>query len=211
MEGQTTSKSGVFQELQGIGKRWGWVLALGVVMALAGVVALGATVTATLATVWFLGAVLLGAGVIDIVSAFASKGWRGFGLPLVSGILAALVGGLLMFRPAVGAGVLTLVLALMLLASGIARIFYSAAERFPSWGWSFVSGIVAVALGVLVFAEFPTSAFWFLGLVVAVELLFRGTLWIALAFALHRAAPEAPEAARVEERPAPPQAGPAEA
>lgn len=187
-------------------KRWAWLLALGVLMVLAGLAALGATVTATLATVWFLGAVLLAAGVVDIVSAFTSWKWRGFGLSLINGILAAVVGGLLMSRPAVGAGVLTLILALMLLATGISRILFSASERFPRWGWSFASGILAVVLGGLVLAQFPTSAFWFLGLVVAVELLSRGTIWITLAFALHRAAP------RIEQQrtPAPSKSQPAE-
>lgn len=191
-------------ELRRIPRRWGWLLALGVLMVLVGVAALGATTTATLATVWFLGAVLLAAGIVDVLSAFASWNWRGFGLPLVSGILAAVVGGLLMGRPDIGAGVLTLVLAMMLLATGASRILFSASERFPRWGWSFASGILAVVLGGMVFAQFPSSAFWFLGLVIAVELLSRGTIWIALAYALHKAAPriEQPPASGARSQPA---------
>lgn len=174
----------LIERMKKIQARWGWLLALGVVLVLVGIAALGATVVATLATVTFLGVVLLVGGLLDVVSSFTSRAWRGFGLSLVTGILATIVGLMFVARPAAGAGVLTLLLVVMLLVNGVARIVYSAAERFPSWGWSFTSGVVAVLLGVWVLARFPTSAFWVLGVVVAVELLFRGTMWMALAFAL---------------------------
>lgn len=173
-------------ELSSMRPRWGWLLAFGIMLALVGIVALGATVTATLTTVVFLGALLFAGGIVDAVSSIASHGWRGAGVALLGGVLAATVGVMLLARPDVGAGVLTLLLAVLLLANGIGRMAHSAAERYPGWGWSFVSGFLAVVLGGLVFAQFPTSAFWFLGLVVAVELLFRGVTWIGLAIAARR-------------------------
>lgn len=176
-------------ELSRIAEHWGFLLALGIILGLIGLLALGSVVVATLATVTFLGVVLLIGGAIDVVTAFTSRRWRGFGMALLSGILAAVVGFLLIVRPAAGAGLITLLLALLFLASGISRIVFASTERFPSWGWSLAFGIVAVLLGVLVLARFPSSALWFLGLVVAIELLMRGVQWITLAFALHRAAP----------------------
>jgi uncharacterized membrane protein HdeD (DUF308 family) len=186
---QTYYDRPLFEPLERLSARWGWVLALGIVMTLAGVLALGATVFATLATVTLLGAVLFVGGLVDVVSAFTARGWRGFGLALVTGILAATVGVLFMTRPLVAAGILTLLLAVMLLVNGIARIAYAVLDRFPGWGWSLASGIAAVVLGVLLFLHFPSSALWFLGLAIAIELLLRGTLWIALAFTLRRASP----------------------
>lgn len=188
----------VVDGLRRLSHRWWLLLAFGVLLVLAGIAAAGATVVATLATVIFLGAVLLAGGVVDIASALATRHWRGFGLSLVGGILMAILGIMLMARPAVGAGVLTLLLALVLLGSGIGRIVFSLVERFPSWGWSALSGVVAVVLGALVLSGFPSSAFWFLGLVIAVELLFRGTTWIALSFALRRAGSRLETPARPE-------------
>jgi uncharacterized membrane protein HdeD (DUF308 family) len=166
---------------------WGWLLLLGILMSVAGVMALGSAVIATLATVWFLGIILLAAGVVDVVSAIATRGWRGSWHSLVTGVLAAVLGVLLITRPALGAGVLTLLLALVLLATGIGRAIGAVAERFSGWGWVLASGVVSIILGAFVIAQFPTSALWFLGIVVAVELLVRGATWIALALALHRA------------------------
>lgn len=173
--------------LDDVRSAWGWLLALGILMSIAGVVALGSTVIATLATVAFLGIILLAAGVVDVISAIASRGWRGSGLSLVTGVLVGVLGALLIARPAIGAEVLTLLLALVLLASGIGRIIGAATERFAGWGWALASGVVSAVLGGLVIAKFPTSALWFLGIVVAIELLVRGAAWIALALALHRA------------------------
>lgn len=191
---ERTEKS-IADEFARIADHWGFLLALGIILGLIGLLALGSLVVATLATVTFLGAVLLVGGIVDVVTAFTSRRWRGFGMSLLSGIVAAVVGILLIARPAAGAGVLTLLLALLFLASGISRIIFSSTERFPSWGWSLASGIVAVILGLFVLFGFPSTAIWFLGLVVAVELLMRGLLWIAMAFSLHRAAPELRRAA----------------
>lgn len=174
------------RQLARMSPRWGGLLALGVVLVLVGIAALGATVSATLATVWFLGAVLLVGGVVEVVSAFSARGWHGFGLPLASGLLMAILGVMLMVRPDVGAGVLTLLLALVLVAAGAARLLFAISERFPGWGWYVASGVAGIALGAIVFAQFPVSALWLLGTVVAIELLFRGMTWIALAFLARR-------------------------
>jgi len=54
--------------------KWGWFVALGVVMVIAGGFALGDTVLVTLISVIFIGAALLIAGIFQIVHAFANKG-----------------------------------------------------------------------------------------------------------------------------------------
>lgn len=175
--------------LQELSDHWGWLLAIGIVLTLAGLLALGATTMATFLTVTFLGFALIVGGLMDVITAFASRRWRGFGVSLLSGIFGVLAGIILLANPVVGAGVLTLLLAAVLVVSGMGRVVYSLVERYAGWGWSLFSGLVAIVLGALVFARFPTSALWFLGLAVATELLVRGAMWIALALSLHRAAP----------------------
>jgi uncharacterized membrane protein HdeD (DUF308 family) len=58
--------------------RWGWFVALGVVMVIAGGFALGDTVLVTLVSVLFIGAALLIAGIFQVIHAFANKGWGHF-------------------------------------------------------------------------------------------------------------------------------------
>ena len=46
-----------------------------------------------------------------------------------------------------------------------------------------VSGIVSIILGVLIWADLPSSATWAIGLLVGIELLFTGGALIAMAIA----------------------------
>jgi uncharacterized membrane protein HdeD (DUF308 family) len=56
--------------------------------------------------------------------------------------------------------------------------------RFEAWGWPLVSGVIDLILGVLIWLEWPASAWWVLGLFVGISLVFRGFNWIGLGLAL---------------------------
>jgi uncharacterized membrane protein HdeD (DUF308 family) len=46
--------------------------------------------------------------------------------------------------------------------------------RFPSWGWSVASGLISVALGVMLALQWPTSGLWFIGFAVGIDMIFSG-------------------------------------
>jgi uncharacterized membrane protein HdeD (DUF308 family) len=52
--------------------------------------------------------------------------------------------------------------------------------RFPSWGWTAFSGIVAVIVGFMLISQLPTSSLWFIGFLVGIEFIFNGIALIAL-------------------------------
>jgi uncharacterized membrane protein HdeD (DUF308 family) len=58
--------------------KWGWILALGIVYVIAGLVALGSVVMATVASVLIVGVMMIVAGVAEIINAFQCKGWGRF-------------------------------------------------------------------------------------------------------------------------------------
>ena len=64
------------------------------------------------------------------------------------------------------------------------RAIGAASLRFPRWGWTAASGLIAVLLGLTLLAQLPASSLWFLGLAVGIDLLFEGTGLIALGSAL---------------------------
>jgi uncharacterized membrane protein HdeD (DUF308 family) len=68
-----------------------------------------------------------------------------------------------------------------LLVGGIFKVGAALAYRFAAWGWSLAGGII----DVLVWQEWPASALWVIGLLVGIDLIFRGFNWIALGLALH--------------------------
>jgi len=52
--------------------KWGWIVALGVVYLIAGIVALGSVVAATAASVFVVGIMMVIAGVAEVINAFSS-------------------------------------------------------------------------------------------------------------------------------------------
>src|SRR5260370_7499431 len=67
--------------------KWGWIVALGVVYLLAGLVALGSVVMATVASVFVVGVMMIIAGVAEVFSAFQIKTWVKFLLRVLLGVL----------------------------------------------------------------------------------------------------------------------------
>jgi uncharacterized membrane protein HdeD (DUF308 family) len=157
---------------------------LGVALVVLGTVALGSVRIASLAAAAAIGVLLLLGGAGEAVGAFWCRGWSGFFLELLSGVLSIVV-GLLFLRAPVGAlAALTLLLACFLMAGGIFKVVAAVVYRFAARGWSLAGGIIDVILGLMIWQEWPASALWVIGLFVGINLLFRGFNWIALGLAL---------------------------
>ena len=159
----------------------GWVMVVGFTLLIAGTAAIENAGVATLASVMFFGSLLAVTGVLQVINAFQVRAWSGFFLYLLDGIIRATVGTLLVLYPDSGALSLTLVLSFYFIAGGLFKAIVSSMLRFPSWGWSVASAIVAIALGVMLAMQWPTSATWFIGFAVGLDMIFVG--WALLMFA----------------------------
>ena len=180
-------------ELDALRGNWIWFVILGVSLVVLGTVALGSVVIASLAAAAAIGVLLLLGGAAEAVGAFWCRGWSGFFLELLSGVLSIVVGLLFLRAPAGALAALTLLLACFLMVGGFFKIVAAVSYRFAAWGWSLAGGIIDVILGVMIWQEWPASGLWVIGLFVGINLLFRGFNWIALGLAL-RSLPR-PEAA----------------
>jgi uncharacterized membrane protein HdeD (DUF308 family) len=168
--------------MDALSRNWGWLLAFGILMIILGVVAMAAPVVATIAVQFMLGWLLVIGGIAEGIHAFMAQGWRGFLLELLSAVLYLGVGIVLLVAPLEGALALTFVLAVFLLVEGIFKIITAFRVRdHPGWGWLLASGIVSVILGVLIWAQWPASGLWVIGLLVAIQLLFTGWSLVMLA------------------------------
>ncbi len=165
-------------------KSWGWFLALGIVLILTGAYCIWAEMAATLASMVILGAVLVVAGIVRLISVFTARS-IGYGiLLLLGGIFELIVGLILIEHPAIGALTITLFIAMLLLVAGVFRFFSALWFRMPHYGWVAVSGIVSVILGILLWVQWPVSALWFIGFAVGVSLIFDGAAWTSLGMRL---------------------------
>jgi uncharacterized membrane protein HdeD (DUF308 family) len=163
----------------------GWIISLGMVYVIAGLIALGSIVTATIATVFVVGIMMLIAGASEVFHAFQIKTWGKFLLWLLLGVLYIIAGFLTFENPLLAAALLTLLLGVSLIASGIMRIVlaFSMKDGMP-WIWVVVSGVITVLLGLIILAHWPVSSLYILGLFLGIDLIFAGGGWLAVGFGL---------------------------
>jgi uncharacterized membrane protein HdeD (DUF308 family) len=172
--------------IEEIRKNWGWFLASGILLLVLGFLALGSTTFTTLFTVSFLGMLCSIAGVVKVIYSFWARKWGGFFASFVTGLLYLVTGALILWRPAEAAAALTLLIAVLFIVSGVAKLLGSIIMRFAEWGWVFFSGLVSLLLGVLLLAEWPVSGLWAIGIFVGIDLIFLGWTWVILAFGAKR-------------------------
>jgi uncharacterized membrane protein HdeD (DUF308 family) len=167
-------------------RHWGWVLALGILLFVLGLVATSAAFTTTLLTVLTISVLLIIAGLLELFNGSRNAHFGGFWMHLFTGILDLVCGGLLMAYPAVGALTLTLILAIFFLVGGGVRAISALMINLPNGGWAVLSGILDIVLGVFLLCSWPFSGLWFLGLAVGISLIFRGFWWAAFALAVRK-------------------------
>jgi uncharacterized membrane protein HdeD (DUF308 family) len=174
-------------ELHHLRSHWWWFLLLGSLLVACGTAAIvfpNLTVMTSFAVVILLGALLMVGGVATIVGAFWAGKWSGLIVQLLVGILY-LVGGLVVFRhPEISTLALTVWIAASFVVLGLFRVVGSLVLRYPQWGWGVLNGIVTLLAGIIIFKLLPEDAFWVIGLLVGIEMLFNGWTWVMLAIAI---------------------------
>jgi uncharacterized membrane protein HdeD (DUF308 family) len=171
-----------------IAEHWGWFLALGIALIVAGFLAIAFPFVSTIAAKIALGWIFLVTGVLMIVHAFSAGDWRGFVVSLLIGILYVVAGGYLAFFPLAGVLSLTIVVAALFLAEGVLELVLAFRLRpQEGWAWVLLSGLLAIAVGALIAADLPSSATWALGVLAGVNMLATGWSFAFLALAARRA------------------------
>jgi uncharacterized membrane protein HdeD (DUF308 family) len=167
-----------------IRRSWGWFLVSGILLMFLGIVCIGKAQTATKFSILALGWVLLISGVFWLVSSFYAFSWRGFFLYLLNAIIRGVCGYLLIRHPNAGAEGVTMLLAALFIVAGLFRAIGSSVIQFPKWGWMFVSGLVAVALGIYLMTVWQTASTFFIGMIIGIDLIFDGASLASFAGAL---------------------------
>ena len=165
----------------------GWIIALGVIYLIAGIIALGSVMMATVVSVFIVGIMMLIAGIAEVIHAFQVKTWGRFLLWVLLGLLYIVAGFVTFENPLLAAALLTLILAFCLIVSGIMRIFLAFGMKEGSpWIWIVLSGVITLLLGVIILARWPVSSLYVLGIFLGVDLVFAGAGWIGLGFGLRK-------------------------
>jgi uncharacterized membrane protein HdeD (DUF308 family) len=163
----------------------GWIVTLGVIYVLAGLIALSSVALATVASVFVVGIMMVIAGVAEVINAFQLKSWGKFLLWIALGLLYIVAGFVTFENPLLAAALLTLMLGAALVASGVMRIVlaFSMKEGMP-WMWVALSGVITILLGGVILAHWPVSSLYILGIFLGIDLVFAGVGWIFVGLGL---------------------------
>jgi uncharacterized membrane protein HdeD (DUF308 family) len=170
--------------IEEVGGSWGWFLTLGMLLMVLGIVCVGARTATTVAVlafgwilvfsalVWFRGRVSgtePGRGLFI----FAERDYPQFGrIRFIA-------------PPDAGAEGIRILIASLFVVGGLFRTVAASLIQFPRWGWTAVSGAVAVILGFLLLGNWPVSSTFFIGMAIGIDLILDGSALVGFAAAIH--------------------------
>jgi uncharacterized membrane protein HdeD (DUF308 family) len=170
----------------------GWSLVLGVLLVIAGVLALLFPVIAAVAATLYLGWFAIIAGVIALVVSWRTRNEPDLGWRIATAVVYLVLGFLLVSNPLAGAASLALLVGALMAVSGVIEIMLGMRRKpRPGWGWLLASGILAILLALLIVIGWPATAIVLIGYFVGFQIIACGVARIALSMAARKAAPAA--------------------
>lgn len=168
---------------EGLSRSWKALMVVGVLAIAVGCIAILVPAVASVGTAIFIGWLLLLVGAVLVAGAFSAHSIGTLVLRMIWAILTVIVGLWLIVEPHNGTLTLTLVLGIYFLFMGLTRVTVAFVSRGqPNAGLLGLSGVAGLLIGILILAEFPSSADWAIGLLVGIDLIFAG--WTLASVAL---------------------------
>jgi uncharacterized membrane protein HdeD (DUF308 family) len=167
-----------------IARHWKLLLAIGILMELAGAFSIFVPIIASISVAILVGWALLIGGVAQFANVIRREaGWE-LVFRLFLALITVIAGLSILLFPRSGTITLTVVL--------VAWFFVSGGSKLAAWwrirpvegSWMLgLGGLASVVLGVLIWADLPSSATWAIGLLVGIDLVLYGSSLIMTAIA----------------------------
>ena len=160
----------------------------GFLMLICGFLAIGIPFASGIGVALVVGWLLLISAVWHLLFGIRSGGFGGVLWQILLAIAYGAAGLMLTLYPLAGLAWLTLVLASFLLIEAILEfvLFFNIRGR-PNAGWVLVDAIITFVLGILIWAQWPSSSGWAIGTLVGVSLIFSGISRLMLSSGASRA------------------------
>lgn len=164
---------------------WAGILAI-----IIGIIAIAVPAVASVSIAILVGIlviILAAAWLFAAIGSAATGGWKVIGIILS---ILLLIGGLwILFNPIEATVGLTAVIAIVFIVMGIVRVVAAIGDTGGEGrGLLAFGGILAIILGILIAADYPSSAAWAIGLLVGIQFLFDGLGLVLMSSAVKRAA-----------------------
>ena len=168
-------------------KASGWSMFWGIVMFFCGILAISLPLASSIGVVIVLAWLILFAGIAHLIFAFQCHSIGGFLWQVLLAVVYGIAGVYMLMNPLLGVVSLTLVLAVFLLFEGVLELaLYFRIRRIRHAGWVLFDGIVTLILGILIWAQWPSSSLWIIGTLVGISLIFSGISRFMLSLAIRR-------------------------
>lgn len=182
MKGISSSKEKLTKAIE---HKWGWFIAIGIILLCLGLLALIYQFFATVFSVYYIAILLIFAGIAQMIHSFQIKEFGETALWAVIGILYIVTGIVSIYHPIIASSAITLSIAILLLISGTVQIMGAIHNRtIPQWGWLLCSGIITFILGLLIVFQWPSNSVWILGMFLGIDLILQGWAYISIGIAL---------------------------
>jgi uncharacterized membrane protein HdeD (DUF308 family) len=164
-----------------------WYLIQGVLLIVAGIFAIIYPVISSVAVIVTLGWLLIISGILQAFSLIGARHVPHFWLQLISLILAVVIGLLFVRNTEQGLATITLLLIVFFMIEGFSKVVFALTIRpFPNWAWVLASGLVGIALSLILWASLPVTAVWLVGVLLGIQLISVGTALAYLAWQVRR-------------------------
>jgi uncharacterized membrane protein HdeD (DUF308 family) len=147
----------------------------GIVMLICGIVAVFSPFVAGLSVTVVVGAMLLVSGAAQCLLAFQAGAFGKGLLIFIMGALTAVAGGYMVGQPVSGLAAITIFLAAYFIVTGIFELISTfQIHGADGWVWMLFNGIITLALGVMIWRQFPVSGAWAVGTLFGIKMVFGG-------------------------------------
>jgi uncharacterized membrane protein HdeD (DUF308 family) len=167
---------------------WYWYACIGILFVFLGAVGLTMPFTLTDYSVLILGFFLIFGGVSQIITGIFTRLGSGSLLLIACGLLYVLAGGFAVSDPDLASEILTLLLSIFLIITGVSRMLLAFQHRrVLTWLVLLLSGFITICIGVYILRRWPWSAEWVIGLFFAIDLIAQGASYLMYGFHLRAA------------------------
>lgn len=176
--------------VQAIRSNCGWFVLLGLVLMLAGAIAIVLPSLSAIAAERILGTVLCIGGLVQVIQASKVPTWFGFAWHLLLGLFATIGGALIYIDSIFAVVAITILIAVVFAILGVSQIVFAfKVRRMPAWHWFLVSGGIALVVAATLLMKLPYDDSFTPATIAGVSLLFTGWAYVAIARASREAAP----------------------
>lgn len=164
-----------------------WSIVWGVLLVILGMLAVGSPFFAAVAVNVVIAWLIVLAGAVHLILAFQAHGAGSLIWKLLVGLAYLFFGAYLITHPVLGVASLTLVLASLFLVEGILDIaLFFKMRSMQGSTWVLLDGIITLLLGLMIYAQWPSSSIWAVGTLVGVSMIISGVTRVMLSLAVRK-------------------------